>query len=360
MISTSLYFYLFDIKQEIERCGIEWNIYKKYTNPYEFIHTCIPLKRNCISRYNPLSRSYFKMVEMVHFFEIFTDKTNPIDTIPIKTFHLAEGPGGFIEAVATIRQNPQDVYIGMTLLDENDTSIPNWKKSEGFLQKYPNVFLEHGIDKTGNILSFNNFLYCNKTYGSSIDFITADGGFDFSSDFDNQEYNMIKLLYGQVMYALCMQKKGGSFILKVFDCFMQQTIDILTILSSFYEFVYITKPQTSRYANSEKYVVCKGFLHATSQDFYPYLYNSFYHTLNNKNTSPTRFLNIPTSHFFLSRMEEYNAIFGQQQIENIYSTITLIENKYKNFKIDTSMKNNIQKCIQWCIKYNVPFETGFG
>ncbi len=56
-----------------------------------------------------------------------------------------------------------------------------------------------------------------------------------------------------------MQKEGGDFILKVFDTFLKSTIDIIYVLSTFYEKVYITKPNTSRTANSEKYIVCKNF-----------------------------------------------------------------------------------------------------
>ena len=76
-------------------------------------------------------------------------------------------------------------------------------------------------------------------------------------------------------YALTMQKKGGTFILKIFDCFMQHTIDILCILSSFYNKVYITKPHTSRYANSEKYIVCKDFLLPTCDRFFPFIQRAF-------------------------------------------------------------------------------------
>ena len=67
-----------------------------------------------------------------------------------------------------------------------------------------------------------------------------------------------------------------------------------------------------------------------------------------------RFINIPISHYFLYKLEEYNAIFGQQQIENIYFTISLIDNKCKQDKILHLIKINIQKCISWCTKYNVP------
>jgi len=56
-------------------------------------------------------------------------------------------------------------------------------------------------------------------------------------------------------------------------------------------------------------------------------------------------------------LEEYNSIFGQQQMENIYNTIVLIETKYRNEKIETLIKNNIQKSIHWCIKYKVPHQV---
>ncbi|MDA9072633.1 hypothetical protein N9K75_02025, partial [bacterium] len=50
---------------------------------------------------------------------------------------------------------------------------------------------------------------------------------------------------------------------------------------------------------------------------------------------------------------EYNAIFGQQQIENINTTLNLISCKNKNEKIETLKKNNIQKSTQWCEKNNI-------
>jgi len=72
-----------------------------------------------------------------------------------------------------------------------------------------------------------------------------------------------------------------------------------------------------------------------------------------KETFISRFLSIPVSYFFTARIEEYNAIFGQKQIENIHYTISLIDNKNKQEKIDNLIKTNIQKCVAWCMKYNV-------
>ena len=93
-------------------------------------------------------------------------------------------------------------------------------------------------------------------YGNKMDIITGDGGFDFSIDFNKQEQLAFRLILSQVAYAIGMQKYNGTFILKFFDTFMKPSMDILYILAAFYENIHIIKPQTSRYANSEKYVVC--------------------------------------------------------------------------------------------------------
>jgi 23S rRNA U2552 (ribose-2'-O)-methylase RlmE/FtsJ len=342
------------MKECLNNCEKDWDTFKKYTNPYEYIHSSIPFKKKSISKHKPLSRSYFKMIEIINTFNL------TFDTKPLCSFHLAEGPGGFIEAIANLRNCSYDKYIGMTILDiNNDPNIPAWKKTENFLRQHKNVIVETGADKTGNILSIDNFIYCKEKYASSMDLVTADGGFDFSLDFNNQEINITQLLFGQIIYALTMQKKGGVFILKIFDTFMQHSIDLLYILSSFYEKVYIIKPQTSRYANSEKYVICKGFLFNSCENFYPFLYRAFDKMLSCTNKDNTqelfihRFLNIPIPFFFINKLEEFNAIFGQQQIENIHYTISLISSKHKQDKIDNLIKLNIQKCVQWCMKNNV-------
>jgi 23S rRNA U2552 (ribose-2'-O)-methylase RlmE/FtsJ len=371
-ISTSLSYYLSDIKNKINNHEKEWDIYKKYTNPYEYIHTSIPNKKRAVSKHKPLSRSYFKMIEIVRTFKL-TDFIVPMQRniypdeqmrmlksprTPIRTFHLAEGPGGFIEAIVELRQNPKDLYVGMTILDDIDDNVPAWKKSNHFLDNNKNVYIETGIDNTGNILNVANFVFCKEKYASSMDLITADGGFDFSVDFGKQEVSISRLLFAQIAYALCMQKKNGCFILKIFDSFMQHTVDLIHLLSSFYEKVYITKPLTSRFANSEKYVVCCNFMHSSCKLFYPYIKRCFDQMVVNPKLYIHRFLNINSSNYFLTKIEEHNSIFGQQQIENIYQTISLIDSRYKNEKINNLVKTNIQKSTNWCIKYDVPYNSG--
>jgi 23S rRNA U2552 (ribose-2'-O)-methylase RlmE/FtsJ len=292
------------------------------------------------------------MIEICSLFNFFDNYNNPT---PIKSFHLAEGPGGFIEAFVYIRNNPNDTYYGMTLISDN-MNIPSWKKSKLFLQKNKNVVIESGITNTGDLMSKKNLLYCLDKYNNSMNVVSGDGGFDFSVDFNNQEQICTNLIFAQICFAIAIQKQGGSFVLKVFDIFTQASIDLLYILSNCYEKVYIIKPNTSRVANSEKYIICKNFVLENSKPFVLRL-SKIYDVMDCEKTMENeirRFLNINISHYYINKLEEINAIFGQQQIENINATFNLIGNT-KNDKIELYKKNNISKCTHWCQKYNIPY-----
>jgi hypothetical protein len=65
-------------------------------------------------------------------------------------------------------------------------------------------------------------------------------------------------------------------------------------------------------------------------------------------------------YYFIQKVEECNAIFGQKQIQNIHYTLSLIDNKYKQDKIDLLVKKNIQKSIEWCMKYNIQYNELMG
>ena len=152
----------------------------------------------------------------------------------------------------------KDNYYGITLIN-NDKHVPNWKKMDLLLKKFQNISIIYGKDNTGNLYHHVNLQDCAEKYKNSMHIITADGGFDFSNNFDEQENNIFRLIFTQVSYALALQKKDGHFILKMFDIFSVNSLQILYLLSCFYKKVIISKPNTSRQANSEKYIVCKHF-----------------------------------------------------------------------------------------------------
>jgi 23S rRNA U2552 (ribose-2'-O)-methylase RlmE/FtsJ len=335
-MSNSLNHYLSNIKQQIDEYSNYWDYYKKLTNPYEFIHTQVPEIKFSICKYKPLSRSFFKMIEIINTFSFLCEKNT------INCFHLAEGPGGFIEAFNYKRNNKGDKYYGMTLISD-DINIPSWKKSSHFINNNSNVIIEYGSTKTGDLFIKENLLYCNDNYGNTMDYITADGGFDFSVDFNKQEELSMKLIIAQIFFAIIMQKEGGNFVLKIFDIFKFKTVEIIFLLANLYDYVYIYKPYTSRVANSEKYVICKNYKN-NNETINKEIINNFDYLLNNIDNIYSLF-NITLPKLFLKKIEEINAIYGQQQIENINTTLNFIREfiniKHNNYNLSDSENDDV-------------------
>ena len=467
-ISASVYSHLCDIKEQIEKYQEQWDNIKKFTNPYEYIHTNVTGNKTNISKLRPLSRSFYKMIEIMSGNGILNKY--PVTSVPdfkmgINTFHLAEGPGGFIEAISYLRgaeynkvraaaaagptrddihaqgqaggedaktvqilkRNTEfhdeymkemdhmklsrrifegskhqlasasaspapecqgihppiygnDRYYGMTLVND-DPICPGWKKTRTFLEHNPNVIIETGEDKTGNLISLENFRYCATKYKNKMDIVTADGGFDFSVDFNNQENIATQLILSEVFYALALQKQGGTFILKIFDIFHKPTIDVLYLLSYYYTNVTIMKPYTSRVANSEKYIICQGFKIADSAQIIQQFCDIFPSIVMIQKSATAVADNddadtdadddadaddgegtvlsslLPKEHdlYFLNKIEDLNAMISYQQIENITSTLAIITNHKNAEKIEQYKKTNVSKCIAWCEHYGIPY-----
>jgi 23S rRNA U2552 (ribose-2'-O)-methylase RlmE/FtsJ len=343
IICPSLYNYLIILKQVINVYPEYWDIIKKITNPYEYIHSCVPNYKLSLCKYKPLSRAFFKMIEIVDTFSFLTEKTK------IKSFHLAEGPGGFIEAFNYVRHNKEDLYYGMTLISD-DMNIPSWKRASQLLHNNPNIIIECGASKTGDLFLKENLIYCYKKYNNSMDYITGDGGFDFSNDFNNQEDISFKLIVSQIFFALIMQKTGGNFILKMFDIFKYKTLEIIYLLCNLYENVYIFKPNTSRIANSEKYIICINYKN-NNKKIITNIIENFDLIINNVDTISSLF-NQQLNKHFLTKIQEINAIYGEQQLENISSTLNLIkELKVLNLKYNL-INNEYSSLFKYLYIYN--------
>ena len=102
---TALFIFKSSAKKRINKYPEEWDNIKRITNSYEYIHTIIPHSKQSISKIKPLSRAFFKLIEMCNTFDLFNEGSESINS-----FHLAEGPGGFIEAATYLRYNTNDKY----------------------------------------------------------------------------------------------------------------------------------------------------------------------------------------------------------------------------------------------------------
>jgi 23S rRNA U2552 (ribose-2'-O)-methylase RlmE/FtsJ len=236
-----------------------WDLAKRITNPFELINTFsnrlkLPVSTCCL---HPLSRSFFKMIEILHHLQFFDRHKQP----KLKTLHICEGPGGFIEAFyhnAEYKGRKIQSSHAMTLRSTHNM-IPGWRRASQFLQKNTTVQLLYGPKKTGDIYDPENQQACLEAVGpTGAHFVTADGGFDFSEDFINQEKNILRLLVSSAIILLECVAHEGDIVLKVFDCNSRATRDFLYLLASCFQSWSLYKPVTSRPCNSEWYFLGKS------------------------------------------------------------------------------------------------------
>jgi 23S rRNA U2552 (ribose-2'-O)-methylase RlmE/FtsJ len=250
------------LKQEIEvldKKG-EWEYLKRSSNPYELVFSQTQDQRipNSICILKPLSRSFFKMLEILTVMDFFKRQ---VKKKTIKSAHVCEGPGGFIEALLHL-----STRAGFTVenawamtLKPTKTNIPGWKRAYHFLKKSPMVSIEYGADETGDIMvPINQGAFLEKTRGK-CQLFTADGGFDFSEHYGTQEEEVLPLLISSVLIGLQTLSKGGDFVLKIFDTESKATIDLIALMSSCFESWTLYKPGLSRPCNAEKYFLGRGY-----------------------------------------------------------------------------------------------------
>ena len=366
--------------------GNEWEELKKISNPYEHIYIFNSKNQYTgVAKLKPLSRSFFKMIEMVNEFGSYFKKKNTV-----KSLHLAEGPGGFIEAIRYIRgPGPltiNDQHFGITLIDKNK-SVPCWNQSKQFLINNPQVKILYGADGTGNIYKCDNILHLvNSIVGECANedtdnnkekycnLVTGDGGFDFSVDYNYQEQASSKLIFAQIICALkCLQISDNSiFICKIFDMSNYLTVELIYLISVHFKSVILYKPVTSRVANSEKYLVCRGFLGCNQQywlelmsllDYWNKIESEF-DDKNKKNTINYIFESIPTE--FVLMIKKINMAIIDLQIESINTTISakksILYSSVNNSAADANTelieknkKLNIENARNWCAKNGIPY-----
>jgi 23S rRNA U2552 (ribose-2'-O)-methylase RlmE/FtsJ len=249
---------LYQYRCKINRYEKKWDYYKKLINPYEWVYTQKKYNNfpESICFLKPLSRSYFKMIEMIdviHFFK---------DTDSIRSAHVCEGPGGFIEALYDRAQHMKkkiEVSVAMTL---QSNKAPGWRNAAHLLKKHRTIRIIFGEDGTGDIITpANQAYYVDYVVhqGGKIDIFTADGGFDFSDNYQKQEEQVFPLLLASVKIGFEVLKVGGVFILKLFDFCYRSTTDLLYLLSQHFEEWTLYKPCMSRPCNPEHYFIGKRF-----------------------------------------------------------------------------------------------------
>lgn len=342
-----------EMKQKIEPLETNhiWETLKKKTNLYELVYTqdstiCPP----SLTVLKPLSRSYFKMIEILQVSNFF--EKLPKTLSKLRSAHVAEGPGGFIEAFldrASMNRLSVNKIYAMTL-KPNNHHVPGWRRSFQFLQRHPEVKIHYGEDGTGDLyVSANQKSFIQLHESQKANVFTGDGGFDFSVDYENQEKSVYTLLVASAVVGLQVLAPEGLFVLKLFDIFSSPTQYLLRLITLCFKEWCLYKPATSRPCNSERYLLCKGFRRLP-----PAVLEALY-VLQQKTRDHNQFPQTDFFEFFSPAekefLEQHLQTFNENQQHHLQTTLELQTRPASEF----TWKQHYEYAHKWCVHFRIPY-----
>ncbi|KAG1146664.1 hypothetical protein G6F37_004691 [Rhizopus arrhizus] len=253
---------------------------------------------------------------------------------PLKFLDICGGPGGFSEyliwRIYSWGQTCQGYGITLKMPKEKDEM--NWHV-EKFREDIPKdrLTIIHGQDSTGDVYKLENIKQVEsiiKQEAEGVDLAVADGGFDFSGQEGQQEKVAQKLLLCEVITMLSTLKKGGNFVCKFFDMLTPFTINLVWLLYQLFDEICITKPFSSRPANSERYVVCRSLTVAHPTDLIDKLSSILTHMDNDSDQQFIPRAILEDDEDFIDYVRMRNFRFITQQIESLEEFNMFIQNPY--------------------------------
>jgi len=213
-----------------------------------------------------LNRAAMKMANMDRVFDfMFTKPKDEHDAElvgPDDLLYFADvcaGPGGFSEYVLW-RRSWKAKGFGFTLKNENDFRLQDFYA--GPCESFEPHYGCNGVDGDGdvcnpdNISAFSQYVL-DHTHNIGVHFMMADGGFSVAGNENIQEILSKQLYLCQFLVALLIVRKGGNFVCKLFDLFTPFSVGLVYLMYKSFQKISIHKPNTSRPANSERYIICQ-------------------------------------------------------------------------------------------------------
>jgi hypothetical protein len=324
IISNSLIFYLNDIyttlskiedSSEYLNSNITIDYISKIVNPFEFINTNVPGSTLSVSKIKAESNIFFELMEILNLFNtsefLFSKKQMSIA-------HLTSNYSSTNSLLQIFRNNIEDIII-----------------NEAF--DYDKL-----IDK-----------FIVNRYNTQFDLLICE--------FNPNDYNDINKYINNILLIFTIiinyQSSNGTCIIKIENVFYKAIIDIIFIFTSIYDKVYLIKPSISQITTGDRYIVCKTY--TNKPNLLKLVETQIITRLKEKNnvnchSHVVSLLNNEIPYYFLNKLEEINAVIGQQQLEAYDQIINIFKCTNKEEKIDILKRNHIQKCIQWCEKNNMP------
>ena len=124
-------------------------------------------------------------------------------------------------------------------------------------------------------------------------------------------------------------------------------------MNNCFENVTIFKPETSRPANSEKYIVCTNYLDNLSNEQKHHLLLNIDKWKMNENEQVI-FKKYKISNELCYDIDKLNKIYIDFQLKSITYILNIITNKLNKNEYHNTLKDQVFNAIDWCEKYQIP------
>jgi hypothetical protein len=287
-----------------------------------------------------VTNAWLKMFEMTALLKPFcAAKSNKSSGTIFRSFHVAEAPGNFMLAINHRLRTEYPAceweWLANSYRDLYGRREANSR--EGYLSDqyrliadYPNNWL-FGADCDGDITSSANirsFAQEIQIRGGSLQLFTSDVKYVPSNmNYDEEEHINIPVQFGHTLCALSTLSKGGMAILKQFTAFEGPSISMLYLLSCCFKQLRIIKPETSRQANSEIYVVGIDYKHNLTQIQIDKLFNvmNYVRFLNTDAGSPALFRQVDIPQSFVERVTAVETKLTRLQMDGLVRNLEIYE-----------------------------------
>jgi 23S rRNA U2552 (ribose-2'-O)-methylase RlmE/FtsJ len=240
-----------DTEYEKKRFGTFWSSFDPFKNERQTV-----AEIGCTLN---VSNAWLKCYEILNYYKLLPDKPHN----KFLHFDNAAFPGSFVISTHHLvktryKWGPLYNWKASSLLAANELNASPLEDKYGLYSAFKQNWLMSDSNNGDVLIEANQRDFC-KQIGGQVDLYTSDLGFDVSSDYNNQESLQLPANIGQIISGLVTLRKGGAFITKQYTTFEPSTVSVMYAVSQFFDEFYICKPITSRMANSETYLVGKGF-----------------------------------------------------------------------------------------------------
>ena len=313
--TTDIYNQLLQLQESYSGTDLEY--ITKIVNPFEFINSNVPGSSISVSKVKAESVIFFELMEL---FEVFN--INEILALKYKI------------NVCHLTHNYKSTHYLLNMLREENED---------------NIIFEN--------FNFNNLykLFIQKDCKNKLDLIIFEFYPDEYDDTKKYIHNMVLVL----LIIIKCQINHGTSIIKINNILYKAVIDVIFILSGIYDKIFLVKPSISNITNGERYLICKGFNEnlLNQSKLVSNIDEKLILKINNElisNACISSILENELPYYLLNKLEESNLVIGRQQLEAYDQIINIFKNKNREEKVENLKRTNIQKCIQWCEKNQLP------